>query len=94
MTVVGARIDILLQFFAHLVSESHIRKQACMRSPPRMLKGMLQPMFCILQIHIVAENEKLCKIYFKKIIFQNILAFIDLFYRYLYIRYFTYSDCM
>ena len=39
-------------------------------------------------------NEKLCKIYFKKLFFQNVLAFIDLFYRYHYIRYFFYSDCM
>ena len=39
-------------------------------------------------------NEKLCKIYFKKLFFQNVLAFIDLFYRYHYIGYFIYSDCM
>ena len=35
-------------------------------------------------------NEKLCKIYFKKLFF----SFFDLFYSYHYIRYFIYSDCM
>ena len=30
-------------------------------------------------------NEKLCKIYLEKLFFQNVLAFIDLFYRYHYI---------
>ena len=30
-------------------------------------------------MHIVTGNEKLCKIYFKKLFFQNVLAFIDLF---------------
>ena len=39
-------------------------------------------------------NEKLCKIYFKKLFFQGVLVFIDLFYRYHYPRHFTYSDCM
>ena len=37
-------------------------------------------------------NEK--KGYFKKLLFQNVLAFIDLFYRFNYIRYFILSDCM
>ena len=48
----------------------------------------------LIQIHIVTRNEKLCKIYFKKLFFQNVLASIDLFYRYHYIHYFIYSDCM
>ena len=30
-------------------------------------------------MHIVTGNEKLCKIYFKKLFFQNVLVFIDLF---------------
>ena len=34
------------------------------------------------------------KIYLKKLFFQNILAFIDLFYRNIYTRYFICSDCM
>ena len=50
--------------------------------PIRPLKGMLQPIFCI-DINTYSENEKLCKISFKKLFFQNILAFIDLFYRYI-----------
>ena len=37
-------------------------------------------------------NEQ-CKIYFK-LLFQNVLPFIDLFYWYHYIHYFMYSDCM
>ena len=41
-----------------------------------------------------AGNEKLCKIYFKKLFFQNVLAFIDVFYRYHYIHHFIYLDCM
>ena len=36
---------------------------------------------------------KICKIYLKKLFLQNVLVFIDLFYRY-YLRYFIYSDCM
>ena len=36
----------------------------------------------LIWIHIVVGNEKLCKIYFKKLFFQNVLAFIDVFYRY------------
>ena len=39
-------------------------------------------------------NGKLCKIYFKRLFFQNVLAFIDLFYWYHYICYFILSDCM
>ena len=34
------------------------------------------------------------KNYLKKLFFQNILAFIDLFYRNIYTRYFICSDCM
>ena len=37
---------------------------------------------------------KICKIYLKKLFLQNVLVFIDLFYRYYYPRYFIYSDCM
>ena len=48
----------------------------------------------LMWIHIVTGYEKLCKINFKKLFFQNVLAFIDLFYRYHYPRYFIYSDCM
>ena len=44
--------------------------------------------------YTVAENQKLCKIYLKKLFFQNVLAFIDLFYRYFYKHYFIYSDYM
>ena len=55
-----------------------------------LIKGILRPILCLdIYIHIVAGHEKLCKIYF----FQNVLAFIDLFHRYHYIRYFIYSDC-
>ena len=32
----------------------------------------------LIKIHIVTGNEKLCKIYFKKLFFQNVLVFIDL----------------
>ena len=39
-------------------------------------------------------NGKLCKNFFKKQFLQNVLAFIDLFYQYYYVRYFIYSDCM
>ena len=39
-------------------------------------------------------NGKLCKIYFKRLFLQNFLAFIDLFYWYHYICYFTFSDCL
>ena len=31
-------------------------------------------------MRIVTGNEKLCKIYFKKLFFQNVLVFINLFY--------------
>ena len=48
----------------------------------------------LIKIHIVTGNEKLCKIYFKKLFFQNVLVFIDLFYRSHYPRYFIYSDGM
>ena len=48
----------------------------------------------LIQIPIVTGNEKLCRIYFKKLFFQNVLAFINLFYWYHYIRYFIYSVCM
>ena len=39
-------------------------------------------------------NEKLCKIYFKKLCFENVLGFFHLFYSHHYIRYFIYSNCM
>ena len=55
---------------------------------------MLRPIFRVLiKIHIVTENEKLCKIHLKKLFSQNVLVFIDVFYRYHYIRYFICSDC-
>ena len=45
-----------------------------------IVKGMLRPMFCIdINIHIVTGNEKLCKIYFKKVTFQNVLVFLSTF---------------
>ena len=44
--------------------------------------------------HILTGNEKLCKIYFKTLCFQNVLAFFHLFYSYHHIRYFIHSDCM
>ena len=53
-------------------------------------KEILRPVFCI----VVTGNGKLCKIYFKKLFFQNVLASIDLFHRYHYIGYFIYSDCI
>ena len=48
----------------------------------------------LIWIHIVTENEKLCKIYFKKPFFQNNLAFTDHFYTYHYIHDFINSDYM
>ena len=36
----------------------------------------------LIYIHIVTGNEKLCKIYSKKLFFQNVLVFNDPFYRY------------
>ena len=39
-------------------------------------------------------NGKLCKIYFKRLFLQNVLAFIDLFYWYHYISHFIFSNCM
>ena len=33
----------------------------------------------LMQIQIVTGNEKLCKVYFKKLFFQNVSAFIDFF---------------
>ena len=42
-----------------------------------------------MKVHIVTGNEKLCKLYFTKLVFQNVLACI--FYRYHYIGYFIYS---
>ena len=56
---------------------------------------MLWPTFYIdIDTNTVTGKEKLCKIYFKKLFFENVLVFIDPFYRYHYIRYFIYSDCM
>ena len=53
------------------------------------LNGILRPIFCInINTHSV-RNEKLCKIYFKNLFFENVFAFIDFFYS---IRYFIYSD--
>ena len=49
--------------------------------------------YSLLIIHIVTRNEKLCKIYLNKVIFQNSLVFTDLFYRYHYPLHFIYSDC-
>ena len=37
---------------------------------------MLRPIFCI---DINTHSEKLCKIYFKKLFFQNVLGIIDFF---------------
>ena len=42
----------------------------------------------------MTENEELCKIYLKKLFFQNVLVFIDLFYRYHCPLYFIYSNFM
>ena len=42
----------------------------------------------------MTRNGKLCKIYFKRLFLQNVLAFIDLFYWHHYICYFIFSDCM
>ena len=39
-------------------------------------------------------NEKLYKMYLKKLFLKNVLSFIDLFYGYHYICYFIYSDYM
>ena len=58
------------------------------------LKGYPGQYSVLIQIHIVTENETLCKIYFTKLFFQNVSAFIDLFYRSYCIRYFIYSDCI
>ena len=38
----------------------------------------------LIKMHIVKGKEKLCEIYFKKLFFQNVLDFIDLFNRYHY----------
>ena len=46
--------------------------------------GMLLPIFSI-DINTYSDrtvDEKLCKIYFKKLFFENVLVFIDIFYRY------------
>ena len=56
-----------------------------------VFKGILQPIFCI---YINTYSVRKWKIYFKNLFFQNIFALIDPFYRYHYIRYFIYSDCM
>ena len=48
----------------------------------------------LIKMHNSDRNEKLCEIYFKNLCFQNVFAFIDLFYRYHYIRYFICLDCM
>ena len=49
------------------------------RSSVLIVKGMLRPIFCI-DINMHGDrNEKLCKNYFKKLFFQNVLVFIDLF---------------
>ena len=61
-----------------------------LKIPFNLLKRMLRPIFCI----DINTHEKFCKIYSKKLFFQKVLAFIHLFYRYHYIRYFIYSDCM
>ena len=47
-------------------------------------KGTLWSIFCInINTHNdMTGNEKLCKISFKKLVFQNVLVSIDLFYRY------------
>ena len=61
----------------------------------KRLKGMLLPIFCI---HVNTHSDRKYKIMlnlFKKTIFKkSLIAFIDLFYRYHYIRYFIYLDCM
>ena len=46
--------------------------------------GMLRLIFCI-DINTYSDrtgDEKLCKIYSKKLCFENALVFIDIFYRY------------
>ena len=49
------------------------------RSSVLIVKGMLRPIFCI-DINMHGDrNEKLCKNYLKKLFFQNVLVFIDLF---------------
>ena len=58
------------------------------------LKGMLRPIICI-DINTHSDKEwKIMLNYLKKLFFKNVLAFIDHFYRYHYIHYFNYSDCM
>ena len=48
----------------------------------------------LIKMHIVTGNEKLCEIYFKNLFFSKCFRFYWSFYRYHYIRYFIYSDCM
>ena len=59
-----------------------------------MLKEYSGQYSVLIKMHIVTGNEKLCEIYFKNLFFQNVFTFIDLFYRYHYIRCFIYSNCM
>ena len=50
---------------------------------------MLQPMFCIdINTHKkLKQDKKLCENLFKKLFFQNVLVFVDLFCGYHYIHY-------
>ena len=42
---------------------------------------MLRPIFRVLiKIHVVTENEKLCKIHLKKLFSQTVLVFIWMYY--------------
>ena len=62
-----------------------------------VLIGMLRPIFFIdinTHSHMKRKiiNQKF--IFLKKLFFQNVLVYIDLFYRCYYTRYFIYSNCM
>ena len=59
-----------------------------------MVKGILRPIFQIDKNAHIDRKLKIMQNLLKKLFFQNVSVFIDLFRRYNYRRYFFYSDCM
>ena len=69
--------------------------QQSVRNVCAKFKGMLQPIFCVdINTHGDKKGKIMSNLFLKKLFLKNVLAFIDLFYRYHYIRYFTYLDCI
>ena len=57
-------------------------------------KGMLRQIFSIDKNRHSDRKTKIYVNLLRKLFFQNVLVFIDVFYRYRYPHYFIYSDCV